>query len=391
MILILAKVLTPAQGFAGLQDSNVILFAGMFIVGASLFETGVAKAIGDKVVALGGGSEIGLTAGIFLLAAGLSSVLSNTGTTAVLLPVAIGIANSAGWSRGKILMPLALAAGLGGTLSLVGTPPNLVVNGVLGTAGLKQFGFFEFALAGGPMTLAGGAFLLTLGRKLIPDRATQTADSEIEEDVKEYKKSSQVIASVIIVTVIIIMAFGSKLPGFLNMPLHVASTIGALVCVVTGIVPEKRAYASIDWTTIFLFAGMLPLASAMNTTGAGKMIADMVVGLLGDNPSPFIIMTAMFWLTSILTQFMSNTASTTLLAPISLAIAEGIGANPQAILMIVAMAASTAFATPVGTPPNTLVLGPGGFRFVDYIIVGTPLIIISYVVLMIVAPIFWPL
>ena len=391
MILILANVLTPAQGFAGLQDSNVVLFAGMFIVGASLFETGVAKAIGDKVVALGGGSEIGLTAGIFLLAAGLSSVLSNTGTTAVLLPVAIGIANSAGWSRGKILMPLALAAGLGGTLSLVGTPPNLVVNGVLGTAGLRQFGFFEFALAGGPMTLAGGLFLLTIGRKLIPDRTAEVDDSEVEEDVKEYKKSSQIIASVIIITVIIVMAFGSKLPGFLNMPLHVASTIGALVCVVTGIVPEKRAYASIDWTTIFLFAGMLPLASAMNTTGAGKMIADMVVGLLGDNPSPFIIMTAMFWLTSILTQFMSNTASTTLLAPISLAIAEGIGANPQAILMIVAMAASTAFATPVGTPPNTLVLGPGGFRFVDYIIVGTPLIIISYIVLMIVAPIFWPL
>ena len=391
MLLILSGVITATQGFAGLQDSNVVLFAGMFIVGASLFETGVAKAIGDKVVGLAGGSEIGLTAGIFLLAAGLSSVLSNTGTTAVLLPVAIGIANSAGWSRGKILMPLALAAGLGGTLSLVGTPPNLVVNGVLGTAGLRQFGFFEFALAGGPMTLAGGAYLLTLGRRLIPDRQVSEEDATSTEDNKVYKKRDQIISSVIIVTVIVVMAFGSKLPGFLNMPLHVASTIGALVCVVTGIVPEKRAYASIDWTTIFLFAGMLPLASAMNTTGAGKMIADMVVGVLGDNPSPFIIMTAMFWLTSILTQFMSNTASTTLLAPISLAIAEGIGANPQAVLMIVAMAASTAFATPVGTPPNTLVLGPGGFRFVDYIIVGTPLIIISYIVLMIVAPIFWPL
>ena len=392
MILILTKVLTAAQGFAGLQDSNVILFAGMFVVGASLFETGVAKAIGDKVVGMAGGSEIGLTAGVFLLAAGLSSVLSNTGTTAVLLPVAIGIANSAGWSRGKILMPLALAAGLGGTLSLVGTPPNLVVNGVLGTAGLREFGFFEFALAGGPMTLAGGAYLLTLGRKLIPDR--QSADSSeatVAEDTKVYNKRDQVISSVVIITVIIVMAFGSKLPGFLNMPLHVASTIGALVCVVTGIVPEKRAYASIDWTTIFLFAGMLPLASAMNSTGAGKMIADMVVGTLGDNPSPFIIMTAMFWLTSILTQFMSNTASTTLLAPIALAIADGIGASPQAILMIVAMAASTAFATPVGTPPNTLVLGPGGFRFVDYVIVGTPLLVVCYVVLMIVAPIFWPL
>ena len=392
VILILTKVLTAAQGFAGLQDSNVILFAGMFVVGASLFETGVAKAIGDKVVGMAGGSEIGLTAGVFILAAGLSSVLSNTGTTAVLLPVCIGIANSAGWNRGRILMPLALAAGLGGTLSLVGTPPNLVVNGVLGTAGLRQFGFFEFALAGGPMTIAGGIFLLTIGRKLIPDRKVEDDGSTPAADEnKVYNKTHQMISIVILLIVVIVMAFGKKLPGMLNMPLHVASTIGALACVLTGVVKEKQAYRSIDWTTIFLFAGMLPLASAMNSTGAGKMIADMVVGALGDSPSPFVIMSAMFWLTSILTQFMSNTASTTLLAPICLAIADGIGASPQAILMVVAMAASCAFATPVGTPPNTLVLGPGGFKFNDYIKVGVPLLVICYVVLMIVCPIFWPL
>ena len=391
--LILTKVLTANQGFAGLSDSNVVLFAGMFIVGASLFETGVAKAIGDKVVGMAGGSELGLTLGVFILAAGLSSVLSNTGTTAVLLPVCIGIANSAGWNRGRILMPLALAAGLGGTLSLVGTPPNLVVNGVLGTAGLRQFGFFEFALAGGPMTIAGGIYLLTIGRKLIPDRPYTGDDGTagVVEAEKAVNKNKQIISAIILVAVVIVMAFGKQLPGMLNMPLHVASTIGALACVLTGIVPEKQAYRSIDWTTIFLFAGMLPLASAMNSTGAGAMIADMVVGAMGDSPSPFIIMSAMFWLTSILTQFMSNTASSTLLAPICLAIANSINANPQAILMVVAMAASTAFATPVGTPPNTLVLGPGGFKFNDYIKVGTPLIFISYVVLMIFAPIFWPL
>ena len=391
VILILTKVLTAAQGFAGLADSNVILFAGMFIVGASLFETGVAKVIGDKIVNMAGGSEIGLTFGVMLVAVLLSSVLSNTGTTAVLLPVAIGIANSAGWNRGRILMPLALAAGLGGTLTLVGTPPNLVVNGVLGTAKLEQFGFFEFALAGGPMTIAGMAFLLTIGRKLIPDRKYEGEDAAPPADDKVYDTTKQIVSSAIIVMVVIIMAFGAKLPGFLNMPLHVASTLGALVCVLTGVIGEKQAYRAIDWTTIFLFAGMLPLASAMNSTGAGKMIADVVVGFMGESPSPFIIMSAMFWLTSLLTQFMSNTASTTLLAPICLSIAEGIGASPFAILMIVAMAASCAFATPVGTPPNTLVFGPGGFKFNDYIKVGTPLILVCYVVLMIVAPIFWPL
>ena len=393
VLLVWTGVSTTGQALSGLSNTNVMLFAGMFVVGAGLFETGVANAIGDKVVGMAGGSEIGLTLGVMVLAAGLSAVLSNTGTTAVLLPVCIGIANSAGWNRGRILMPLALAAGLGGTLTLVGTPPNLAINAVLGTAGLRQFGFFEFALAGGPMTIAGFIYLLTIGRKLIPDRkfVGEAGDETVKTEAKVVDKSKQIISVIILFVVIIIMAFGKQLPGFLNMNLAIAALAGALATVLLKIVPEKQAYRAIDWTTIFLFSGMLPLASAMNDTGAGALIADLVVGAMGDSPSPFIIMTAMFWLTSILTQFMSNTASSTLLAPICLAIANNIGVSPHAILMVVAMAASTAFATPVGTPPNTLVLGPGGFRFNDYIKVGTPLILVSYVVLMIVAPIFWPL
>ncbi|NCC82281.1 MAG: SLC13/DASS family transporter, partial [Clostridia bacterium] len=214
---------------------------------------------------------------------------------------------------------------------------------------------------------------------------------EAQGEDKVYNKSKQGISVAILVIVIVVMAFGKQLPGFLNMHLAIAALAGALLTVLFKVVPEKQAYRSIDWTTIFLFAGMLPLADAMNKTGAGKLIADMVVGLMGDSPSPFIIMTAMFWLTAILTQFMSNTASTTLLAPICLAIANTIGVSPHAILIVVAMAASCAFATPVGTPPNTLVLGPGGFKFNDYIKVGTPLLIVAYAVLMVVAPIFWPL
>ncbi len=392
VLLVWTGVLTTAQGLSGLSNTNVMLFAGMFVVGAGLFETGVANAIGNKVVKMAGGSETGLTLGVMILAAGLSSVLSNTGTTAVLLPVCIGIANAAGWNRGRILMPLALAAGLGGTLSLVGTPPNLAVNGVLGTAGLRQFGFFEFALAGGPLTIAGFIYLLTIGRRLIPDRKIEGTDDEVVvNEEKVHDKTKQIISVAILAVVIVVMAFGKQLPGFLNMNLAIAALAGALITVLFKIVPEKQAYRAIDWTTIFLFAGMLPLADAMNKTGAGKLIADLVVGLMGESPSTFVIMSAMFWLTAILTQFMSNTASTTLLAPICLAIANGISVSPHAILMVVAMAASCAFATPVGTPPNTLVLGPGGFKFNDYIKVGTPLLFVCYAVLMVVAPIFWPL
>ncbi|MFZ7103095.1 MAG: SLC13 family permease [Peptococcaceae bacterium] len=385
--LAITKVLDAKAAFSGLSNSNVVLFAGMFVVGAALFETGVAKKIGDTVVKSAGTSETKLALGVMVIAAGLSSVLSNTGTTAVLLPVAIGIANSAGWNRGRILMPLALAAGLGGTITLVGTPPNLAVNAALSTADIRQFGFFEFGLIGIPLTIAGIIYMLTLGRKLLPDRKYTGNDEDVvavQEEVK-VDPTKQWISAGILVAVVLVMAFFSK-----QIPLHVAATAGAVLCVLTGTIDEKKAYRSIDWTTIFLFAGMLPLADAMAQTGAGKMIADVVIGILGSNASPYLIMSAMYWLTTGLTQFMSNTASSALLAPICLAIAQGIGASPHAILMSVAIGASCAFATPVGTPPNTLVLGPGGFRFMDYVKVGLPLIVICYIVALILVPIIWP-
>ena len=307
--LALTGVSSSKEAFAGLYDTNVIIFAGMFVVGAALFETGVAKKIGDSVVKIAGTSEIRLALGVMVIAAALSAVLSNTGTTAVLLPVAIGIASSAGWNRGKVLMPLALAAGLGGTITLVGTPPNLLVNGVLGTAGLRQFGFFEFAYIGIPLTVAGIIYLLTIGRKLIPDRPNpqdEFSKSEAAEE-KVVSKSKQYISAGILLGVVIVMAFFSDV-----IPLHVASTIGALLCVITGTLSEKQAYRSIDWTTIFLFAGMLGLASAMDKTGAGKLIADFVIGIIGEDASPYVIMTAMFFLSAGLSQFMSNTASAAL-------------------------------------------------------------------------------
>lgn len=384
--LALTKVLDSKAAFTGLSNTNVILFAGMFVVGAALFETGVAKKIGDTVVKAAGTSETKLTVGVMAIAAILSAVLSNTGTTAVLLPVSIGIANSAGWNRGRILMPLALAAGLGGMMTLVGTPPNLVVNGVLGTAQLTQFGFFEFGIIGAPLTIGGIIYMITIGRKLLPDRPYAGDETNEKADEKAEKKvevSKQWISSGILIAVVLIMAL--KI-----FALHVAATLGAILCVLTGCIDEKKAYRSIDWTTIFLFAGMLPLASAMDQTGAGKMIADVVVGMLGENASPYVIMTAMFFLTAGLSQFMSNTASTTLLAPIALAIANGLGASPYAVLMTVAIGASCAFATPVGTPPNTLVLGPGGFKFMDYVKVGTPLIVLCYIICILIIPIVWP-
>lgn len=390
VMLFLTGVLDAKAAFSGLMDNNVILFAGMFVVGAALFETGVARRIGNFVTNFAK-TEKSLIVAVMAIGAGLSSVLSNTGTTAVLMPVVIGIASASGFSRSKLLMPLALAAGLGGIITLVGTPPNLIVKGALETANVGTFSFFEFAWIGIPLTIVGIIYMVTFGYKLIPDRGIDQAqvDAAVKAEAgstQEVSSTKQTISVVVLLAAVIGMIFEKQI----GVPLHVTAVIGALALVITGVMTDKQAYRSIDWTTIFLFAGMLPLASALDKTGAGKMIADVVIGAMGEDVSPYILTSGLFILSCALTQFMSNTASAALLAPIGIAIAQGLGADPRAVLMAIGVAASCAFATPVGTPPNTLVLGPGNFRFMDYVKVGIPLIVICFIVSVIIIPIVWP-
>ena len=250
-------------------------------------------------------------------------------------------------------------ASLGGMISLVGTPPNNTVTMVLGDAGYRTFGFFEFAWIGIPLTIAGVIYLMTIGKKLLPKTTGKVDDSHVHNATE-------------------------------IMTLHVAAVAGAMLAVITGCISEKEAYNAIDWTTIFLFAGTLSLATALDQTGAGKMVANAVIGLVGESTSPYVLMTACFILSAGLTQFMSNTASCALLAPIGLHIAAGMGASPHAILMTIGIAASAAFATPIATPPNTLVLGPGGLKFMDYVKIGLPLLLITYIGCLLIIPRVWP-
>ena len=374
------------QVFSGLSNSTVVLFAGMFVVGASMFYTGLAQKIGASIVKISGTGENSLMFGIMLVGAALSAVLSNTGTAACLLPVVLGICSAAKIPASRQLMPLAFACGWGGIITMVGTPPNIIATGALTAAGLPSFGFFEFAWIGIPVTVAGIIYMMFLGKYLLP-KAELDADQEIEQEVEanETSASKQVVSGVILLLVVLTMAIGIK-----GVSLEMAAIIGAIVCVLTGCLTEKQAYASIDWVTIFLFAGMMPVSAAMDKTGAGKLIAEWAVSLMGGSPTPIIMTSVLFIISCTLTQFMSNTAARALLAPVGVAISQQLGASPKAVLMAIGVAASCAFATPVGTPPNTLVLGPGGYKFMDYVKAGTGLVIVSFIVSLVVIPIVWP-
>ena len=379
--------LIPAkQVFSGLSNSTVVLFAGMFVVGASMFYTGLAQEIGGVVVKMCGTGENSLMFGLMLVGTVLSAVLSNTGTAACLLPVALGICSAAKIPASRQLMPLAFACGWGGIITMVGTPPNIIATGAMSAAGLETFGFFEFAWIGIPVSIAGMLYMMFVGKYLLPNKQLD-ADQDIEQEIEanETSKSKQMVSGIILLAVVLVMALGIK-----GITLEMAAIIGALLCVLTGCLTEKQAYASIDWVTIFLFAGMMPVSSAMDKTGAGKLIAEWTVGLMGGSPSPLVVTAILFILSCGLTQFMSNTASSALLCPIGLAISQNLGADPKAVLMAIAVAASCAFATPVGTPPNTLVLGPGGYKFMDYVKAGTGLVIVAFVVSLVVIPMVWP-
>ena len=383
--LIITGVLDWKTAFSGFIDSNVILFVAMFIVGGALFETGMANKIGGVVTHFAK-SERQLIIAIMVIVGVMSGVLSNTGTAAVLIPVVIGIAAKSGYSRSKLLMPLVFAAAMGGNLSLIGAPGNLIAQSAMQEIG-KSFGFFEYTKIGLPILITGILFFALIGYKLLPD--TKPSGDSVYGEQKDYSdvpKWKQWLSLIILILTLIGMIFEEKI----GIKLCIVGCIGALLLVVTGVISEKQALKSIDLKTIFLFGGTLSLASALQKSGAGELLANKVISFLGDNPSPYLLTFVVFILCCVLTNFMSNTATTALMVPICLSISEAIGADPSAVLMACVIGGSCAYATPIGMPANTMVIGAGGYTFKDYAKSGIPLIIVSTIVSMILLPILYP-
>lgn len=352
--LVITGVWSVGGAFNGFVNSNVILFVAMFIVGGALFETGMANEIGSLVTKFAR-TERGLIVAIMVIVGMMSGFLSNTGTAAVLIPVVIGIAAKSGYKRSRLLMPLVFAAAMGGNLSLIG-------------------GFLFYA---------------TVGFKILPNHDTVDTENSIFDESKDFSqvpKWKKVLSLVILIVTMIGMIFEEEL----GIKLCITGCVGAVLLLLTGVISEKDALKSIDLKTIFLFGGTLSLAKALETTGAGKLIADRVIGALGENPSPVVFTFAVFILCCIMTNFMSNTATTAMMAPICVSIAQGMGADPRAVLMTCVIGGSCAYATPIGMPANTMVVGAGNYKFMNYVKAGMPLIVIATVISMILLPIAFP-
>ncbi|MEX1349706.1 MAG: SLC13 family permease [Desulfobacterales bacterium] len=575
LALMLSGLLSSNEALAGFGDPVVILIAGLFVVGEGLFRTGVAFAIGNWLMRAGGTSETRMMILLMLVVAGLSAFMSSTGAVAIFIPVSLNLAAKAGIQPSRLLMPIAFASLIGGMLTLIGTPPNLVVSTQLTREGLEGFGFFEFTPIGLLVLITGIVYMVFWGRKrlfqdisesrkpvknrlslrdlieaydiydrfhrlritgesaiagmtvaqallrsrygvtvlgierqqqrrtkIMPagtqtelrvadtllvvdtagelDRIVRTEkleDLHIEKEYGSFAAQELGMAEVLLtprstligrtlsknrfrqrygLTVLGILRNGTPLKGnlvqtkllfgdsvlvgglwrkiallqdehenflvlnlpremdeiapnrdkapwalgiiggmlllmtFKLMPSVAAVLLAALMMVFTRCVSMKNAYASINWESLVLIAGMLPMATALEKTGGIELIVNGLVGSLGEL-GPLALMTGLFLLTSIFSQVISNTATTVLVAPIATMAAANMEISPYPLLMTVAIAASTAFSTPVASPVNTLVLGPGGYKFNDFVKIGIPLQLLVMVLTLLAVPMLFPL
>lgn len=572
--LTLGGILSVSEAVAGFGDSIVILIAALFVVGEGLVRTGVANQVGSWLTRVAGTSETRLLALLMLAVAGLGAFMSSTGVVAIFIPVVLGIAHRLDMGPGRLMMPLAFAALFSGMLTLIATPPNLMVNDALRAAGLQPFGFFTITPIGLLGLGLGMVYMWAIGSRLLPVRppptgtagrrqtlqelgegynligqmhrlriepdsplvgqtvaeallrsrytvtiigierqrhftnkvmpalataelrptdilyligraeAVQTIgtverltslpieDSERRSLVKELglvevllPPDSELIGQTLRqaafrsrhgLSVLGIRRRGRSLPGHLveeklalgdvllvagswqqisrlhgdrrqflvldlpaefsevapahrRAPFALLVLLAMVVAMTFGLVHNtvavllaalamglfrclrlEDAYRSINWPSLVVIAGMLPLAKALEKTGGITLIADgLVVGLGGFGP--LALLAGTFLLTALVGLFLSNTATAVLMAPVAIAAAHKIGVSPYPFAMTVAVAASAAFATPVSSPVNTLVLAPGGYRFNDFVRVGLPLILLMMAITLLVAPLLLPL
>lgn len=587
--LLVFQILTPEEALSGFSNSVVIMMAGLFVVGGGIVQTGLAKMMSSRLLKLAGNSELKLFLLIMFATAGIGAFVSNTGTVALMLPIVVGMAASTGVGARRLLMPMAFASSMGGMMTLIGTPPNLVIQNALTSEGFAPLSFFSFLPVGIVCLAVGIVVLLPLSKFYLSGRRRHDGDSRsgksLGQLVKEYGLSSNLfrlrvpsganvvgetiskldvyrrfglnilelrrstssqhrflktvtqklaspdsvinsgdvlyvsgnaedvsrfaqecnmelmdghtteetagkvdnklafydigiaeilitpnsgiinqkvkdvgfrdkynlnvlgvrrkkdymlqdigrerihggdvllvqgtwhdvgrlskeeadwvvlgqpldeaakvtldykapVAAAILVMMVVMMVF-----DFIPVAPVTAVIIAGILMVLTGCFRNvEAAYKTINWETIVLFAAMLPMSLALEKTGASEYISGTLVSGLGAY-GPFALMAGVYFTTSLMTMFISNTVTAVLMAPIALQSAVQIGVSPVPFLFAVTVAASMCFASPFSTPPNALVMPAGQYTFMDYVKVGLPLQVVMGGVMVFVLPLLFP-
>lgn len=374
------------EAFINFGQINVVTFMAFFVLGEACFATGFANVVGEWVHKKSKGNLKLLVVLIVLVFGLFSSLLSNAGVVAMALPMVLGVAKKSDINPGKLLLPLTYAASMGGCITLIGTPPNLITNATIqefGAAyGIQPFGFFEWGIMGIPLLLCTVLYYATIGIKGLPDTypsEENLADAN-ERNARRLRTEKMPHCLIIFGSVLVCMIFGF-------MPLVTAAMLGAMLVVITGCITMREAFRGIDWTTVFIMAGMIGLGTAMEKTGAALLVATKILEFVSN---PYAILAAVCLLSAFLTNLMSNAGCAALLSPLFLTLAVKAGISPLPILMGMAVGISACFMTPIGTPSNTMVFGAGNYTFMHFVKAGWPLQLIAFGLSMLIIPVAWP-
>lgn len=386
--LVLAGLVTPKEAVSGFASTTILMLIGVVIVGSALFETGVCDKVA-AVVTRYAKTERQMIMAIMILASIMSAGLSNSGTVAVFIPIIMGITASTDFSRSKLMMAAFLGSMAGGRLTLVGDAAvNVLIGDQIKALGYP-FGFFEISKIGLPLTIIMLVYMYFIGYKFLPDRRDFSDEDQIfsegaKKDVPKWKQTASVI---VLLAVFVGMIFEEQT----GIPSYMVAIMGAVADVLLGIFTEKQAYNLVSIKTVILLGGMTPLATALKNTGAAQIMADMLIRFIGGSTNVYYITVVIFILTCVMTQFMSNVVTITLLMPIIIAIAETIGVVPSALLMVLCIASTMSILTPIACPPANLIYAYGGYKFSDYFKSNIGLTLVFLVACIVMIPLIWPL
>ena len=388
MALYFAGVIEAKEIFAPLVGQSIILVVAMSVIGAALFKTGMAERIGRTLFRFAPG-ERSLIFLVMVFSGVVSAFVSNTGTVAILIPIVMGVAAAKKLKPSRLLIPLTAGATIGGNISVIGSPGNLIAKETIErfSEGAMTVTFFEYAKVGVPLLIVAAVFYALVGPRLIPAKDTTTSQtSQTFQTSQTVSWRGWFTVGVLVLTIAAMIAadFCKALP-----PMHITACVGAIAVVLFRVITQKEAFAAFDMQAVFLLSFMTPLGTAMMKTGAADRISHAVVSVAGGQ-GPLMIM-AILWLTVWgLTQVMSNTATCALFCPIGWSIAKALGADPRAVVIAVLIASSVAVCTPLAIPANSMILEPGNLRFRDFFRPGIALSAVAFAVSMVLLPRIYP-
>lgn len=344
--------------FKGYNSTTIVLLAGMMVLGSSLFHTGITDVIGQKMIKITGKSERNIILATLVVSCALSAICSNIGVMTAMAPLVTAMCLAAGFGPSKALLALLFGAQFGGFVTLVGVGSNASAASVMSELGYEPFGFFSITPFGIGVCILGTLYFLLVGTKLLPDTGYIPEFAKTEK--KELDKKKAAIAAVTMLCVLVVIAVSPD-----AVPMHVAATVGALVVVGTKCMSVQDAVKAIDWNCMLLVGSLTAISAGIQNSGAGDAAA-------------------------ILTQFMSNIPTILLFLPIGLSIAESIGVSPYPVAMVVTLAGAASYATPFAAPQNMMTVGWTRYKFVDFVKIGIPMLIITWLVVVALIPVFLP-